>query len=58
MLGTLSGIARLTAQKSPYGAPNRRHAITVRTTNRTRNASASRFTAATRIGSVSRTGLQ
>ncbi len=28
-LGTLSGIARLAAQKSPYGAPNRRQATTV-----------------------------
>ena len=32
VLGALSGIARLTAQNSPYGAPNRRHATTVSAT--------------------------
>src|SRR6185312_12351232 len=57
-LGTLSGIARLTAAKRPYGAPKRRHAIAVSATSRTRKANASRLTAATRIGSASRTGDQ
>src|SRR4029453_7403624 len=50
-LGTLSGIARLTAAKSPYGAPKRRHAITVSTTKRMRKASVSRLKVATAIGS-------
>ena len=32
VLGALSGIARLTAQKRPYGAPKRRQATTVSAT--------------------------
>src|SRR4029453_8650888 len=35
-LGTLSGIARLTAANSPYGAPKRRQAMTVSATKRAR----------------------
>ena len=38
-LGTLSGSARLSAAKSPYGAPKRRQATTVRGTNSARKAS-------------------
>jgi hypothetical protein len=57
-LGTLSGIARLSAANSPYGVPKRRHAITVSATKRTRNASSSRLSVATRIGSASCTGGQ
>ena len=53
VLGALSGIARLTAQKRPYGAPKRRQATTVSAISSTRNANASRLTAAARIGSVS-----
>src|ERR1051325_7577799 len=57
-LGTLSGIGKLTAAKGPYGAPNRRHAMTVSTANRTRNARFSRLIVAARIGSVSCTAVQ
>src|ERR687898_455592 len=56
--GTLSGIARLSAAKSPYGAPNWRQARTVSPAKRTRNASCARLIAATRSGSASWTALQ
>src|SRR5581483_2444886 len=41
--GALSGRARLAAANSPYGAPKRRHAITVRTRKRTRKRNAWTF---------------
>src|SRR5215211_1959938 len=49
-LGALSGSARLTAAKSPYGAPNSRHAITASTTKSVRNAKSSRLSTAVRSG--------
>src|SRR5581483_3097460 len=51
-LGTLSGIARLSAANSPYGAPKRLQATTVSTTKSARKARLSRLTAAACIGAA------
>ena len=48
--GKLSGITRLTAANSPYGAPNRRQATTVSPAKSPRKASCARLIAATRSG--------